>query len=55
MLERDIWKQPRRLTSLDNVIDVQVMRLRKKVDLADEDSLIHTERGIGYRIGETGS
>ncbi|MEY4089307.1 MAG: hypothetical protein RJB55_1578 [Verrucomicrobiota bacterium] len=55
MLERDIWKQPRRLTSLDNVIDVQVMRLRKKVDLPGEDSLIHTERGIGYRIGEPGS
>jgi two-component system copper resistance phosphate regulon response regulator CusR len=54
MLERDIWKQPRRMTSLDNVIDVQVMRLRKKVDLAGEDSLIHTERGIGYRIGEPG-
>ncbi|MFM9079960.1 MAG: winged helix-turn-helix domain-containing protein, partial [Opitutaceae bacterium] len=54
MLERDIWKQPRRLTSLDNVIDVQVMRLRKKVDLTGEDSLIHTERGIGYRIGEPG-
>jgi DNA-binding response OmpR family regulator len=54
MLEREIWKQPRRLTSLDNVIDVQVMRLRKKVDLSNEDSLIHTERGVGYRLGESG-
>jgi DNA-binding response OmpR family regulator len=55
MLERDIWKQPRRLTSLDNVIDVQVMRLRKKVDLPEEDSLIHTQRGVGYRMGDPGA
>lgn len=53
-LEREVWRQPRRLTSLDNVIDVQVMRLRKKVDLEGEDSLIHTERGVGFRIGNPG-
>ena len=29
MLERDVWKQSHRFTSLDNVIDVQIMRLRK--------------------------
>jgi DNA-binding response OmpR family regulator len=52
MLERDVWRQPNRLTSLDNVIDVQIMRLRKKVDPEAEASLIHTERGVGYRIGE---
>ena len=55
MLERDVWKQPRRLTSLDNVIDVQIMRLRKKVDAEGEPSLIRTERGVGYRIGEPGT
>ena len=55
MLERDVWKQPRRLTSLDNVIDVQIMRLRKKVDAEGEPSLIRTERGVGYRIGEPGA
>lgn len=52
MLERDVWRQPNRLTSLDNVIDVQIMRLRKKVDPEGEQSLIHTERGVGYRIGD---
>jgi two-component system copper resistance phosphate regulon response regulator CusR len=50
MLEREVWKQPHRLTSLDNVIDVQIMRLRKKVDLEGEQSLIHTLRGIGYQV-----
>jgi two-component system, OmpR family, copper resistance phosphate regulon response regulator CusR len=51
MLERDVWKQTRRFTSLNNVIDVQMMRLRRKVDEGHPDSLIHTLRGIGYRIG----
>jgi two-component system copper resistance phosphate regulon response regulator CusR len=51
MLERDVWKQSRRFTSLDNVIDVQMMRLRRKVDGDREDKLIHTLRGIGYRLG----
>ena len=33
MLARDVWKEPRRATPLDNVIDVQMTRLRKKVDV----------------------
>ncbi len=51
MLERDVWKQTRRFTSLDNVIDVQMMRLRRKIDAAGAEPLIHTVRGVGYRIG----
>jgi two-component system copper resistance phosphate regulon response regulator CusR len=51
MLERDVWKQTHRMTSLDNVIDVQIMRLRRKVDLEGTERLIHTLRGIGYRLG----
>jgi two-component system copper resistance phosphate regulon response regulator CusR len=52
MLERDVWKQPGRLTSLDNVIDVQMMRLRRKVDPDGAERLIHTIRGVGYRFGK---
>lgn len=52
MLERDVWKQSHRFTSLDNVIDVQVMRLRKKVDGDGTEKLIHTLRGLGYRLGK---
>jgi two-component system copper resistance phosphate regulon response regulator CusR len=52
MLERDVWKQTRRMTSLDNVIDVQMMRLRKKIDGDGRDRLIDTLRGIGYRMGK---
>ena len=52
MLERDVWKQTRRMTSLDNVIDVQMMRLRRKIDGEGRESLIHTLRGVGYRMGK---
>jgi two-component system copper resistance phosphate regulon response regulator CusR len=52
MLERDVWKQTQRFSSLDNVIDVQIMRLRRKVDSAGTERLIHTLRGVGYRLGK---
>jgi two-component system, OmpR family, copper resistance phosphate regulon response regulator CusR len=51
MLERDVWKQTHRMTSLDNVIDVQIMRLRRKVDIEGAERLIHTLRGVGYQLG----
>lgn len=52
MLERDVWKQAHRFTSLDNVIDVQLMRLRRKIDGEHEEKLIQTLRGVGYRLGQ---
>ncbi len=52
MLEREVWKQTHRFTSLDNVIDVQMMRLRRKVDGDKAEKLIHTLRGLGYRLGK---
>ncbi len=53
MLEREVWKQPNRFSTLDNVIDVQMMRLRRKVDFEGTTKLIHTLRGLGYRLGRT--
>lgn len=47
-IAHDVWKQVQRATPLDNVIDVHIMRLRKKIDSADEDSYIQTVRGIGF-------
>jgi len=49
MLAREVWKEPRRATPLDNVIDVQMTRLRKKVDADAGERLIHTVRGVGFR------
>jgi len=47
-----VWKQAHRFTSLDNVIEVQMMRLRRKLDDEADAKLIHTVRGVGYRLGE---
>jgi two-component system, OmpR family, copper resistance phosphate regulon response regulator CusR len=52
MLARDVWKEPRRATPLDNVIDVQMARLRRKVDLDGAARLIHTVRGVGFVVRE---
>ena len=35
-----------------NVIDVHVSRLRQKIDHGFERPLLHTVRGVGYRLGE---
>jgi two-component system copper resistance phosphate regulon response regulator CusR len=52
MLAREVWKEPRRATPLDNVIDVQMTRLRKKVDADATERLIHTVRGVGFVLRE---
>ncbi len=52
MLARDVWREPRRATPIDNVIDVQIARLRRKVDTDRERRLIHTIRGVGFLLKE---
>jgi two-component system copper resistance phosphate regulon response regulator CusR len=52
MLAHEVWKEPRRATPLDNVIDVQMTRLRKKVDAHGGRRLIHTVRGVGFVLRE---
>ena len=52
MLAREVWKEPRRATPLDNVIDVQMTRLRRKVDHDGDQRLIHTVRGVGFVLRE---
>ena len=52
MLAREVWREPRRATPLDNVIDVQITRLRKKVDTEGNVRLIHTVRGVGFVLRE---
>jgi two-component system, OmpR family, copper resistance phosphate regulon response regulator CusR len=48
MLARDVWKEPSRGTPLDNVIDVHITHLRRKVDQGFTRRLIHTIRGVGF-------
>jgi DNA-binding response OmpR family regulator len=52
MLARDVWKETRRATPIDNVIDVQMTRLRRKVDADGSPRLIHTVRGVGFVLEE---
>jgi len=52
MLAREVWKEPRRATPLDNVIDVHIARLRKKIDQDTSTKLIHTVRGVGFVVRE---
>jgi two-component system, OmpR family, copper resistance phosphate regulon response regulator CusR len=55
MLARDVWKETARATPLDNVIDVHVARLRKKLDDPFQTKLVHTVRGVGFTLTEEGS
>ena len=52
MLARDIWKETARQTPLDNVIDAQIVRLRRKIDGQFEHKLLHTVRGVGFILRE---
>jgi two-component system copper resistance phosphate regulon response regulator CusR len=51
MIERDVWKAKARHTPLDNVIDVHMVRLRRKVDEGFSRKLVHTIRGVGFMVG----
>ena len=51
MLARDVWKL-QGSTALDNVIDVQIGRLRRKLDDPHDRKLLHTVRGVGFMLRE---
>jgi DNA-binding response OmpR family regulator len=48
MLARDVWNETARHSTLDNVIDVHMVRIRRKVDEGFSKKLVHTVRGIGF-------
>jgi len=48
MLARDVWKTTVRYTSLDNVIDVHIAHIRRKIDDPFPVKLLHTVRGVGF-------
>jgi DNA-binding response OmpR family regulator len=53
MLARDVWRENSRYTPIDNVIDVQMARLRKKLDDPFSVKLLQTVRGVGFCLRET--
>ena len=48
LVER-VWNEASEV--LDNLVDVHLSHLRKKIDSGDRAPLIHTIRGFGYRLG----
>lgn len=48
MLTREVWKESSRYTPIDNVIDVQIARLRRKADDPYPRKLLRTVRGVGF-------
>ena len=51
MLASSVWHVAARATPLDNVIDVTMARLRRKLDDPFEKKLLHTIRGMGFVLG----
>jgi two-component system copper resistance phosphate regulon response regulator CusR len=51
-LAREVWQETFRSTTLDNVIDVHIARLRRKLDTDPAARLIHTVKGVGFLLRE---
>jgi len=51
MLASSVWHVAARATPLDNVIDVTIARLRRKIDDPFDKKLLHTVRGMGFVLG----
>ena len=54
MLAKDVWRETNRASPLDNVIDVHVGHLRRKIDGGRAYKLIHTVRGVGVTLRQEG-
>jgi two-component system copper resistance phosphate regulon response regulator CusR len=52
MLARDVWHELRRATPLDNVIDVHIAHLRRKIDDGQPMKLLNTVRGVGFMLAD---
>jgi len=52
MLLEHVWEY--NFDPQTNVIDVHISRLRSKIDKGFDRPLLHTVRGAGYRLGESG-
>ncbi|HWE49998.1 MAG TPA: response regulator transcription factor [Bryobacteraceae bacterium] len=47
-LARDVWKETARHSPIDNLIDVHIARLRRKLADPGGQKLLHTIRGVGF-------
>jgi two-component system, OmpR family, copper resistance phosphate regulon response regulator CusR len=51
-LANDVWTQTAQSSTMNNVIDVHIARLRRKIDQDRPVRLIHTIRGVGFMLRE---
>jgi DNA-binding response OmpR family regulator len=51
-LAQEVWKETSRGDHIDNVIDVHMARLRRKIEDGYETKLLHTVRGVGFILRE---
>jgi len=51
---REVWHEPERVTPIDNLIDVYIARLRRKVDEPFASAMIRTVRGVGFLLEDGG-
>ena len=52
MLSRDVWGEAGRDATTDNLIDVHIARLRRKLDNPFDVKLLKTVRGVGFVLAE---
>jgi DNA-binding response OmpR family regulator len=48
MLAREVWRESARHSPMDNLIDVHIARLRRKIDDPYAQKLLQTVRGVGF-------
>jgi two-component system copper resistance phosphate regulon response regulator CusR len=51
MIAREVWNITSRAVPFDNIIDVHISNLRKKIDADSSVKLIRTLRGVGFVLG----
>lgn len=52
MLSHNVWQEDVRTIPMDNVIDVHIARLRRKLDDPFDKKLLKTVRGVGFILHE---
>lgn len=51
-IARELWPKTVRSTTLNNIIDVHISRLRRKIECGNLTKVIHTVRGVGFMLRE---
>jgi two-component system copper resistance phosphate regulon response regulator CusR len=55
MLAADVWRETNRVTPIDNVIDVHMANLRKKLEQGGGVKRLQTLRGLGFVLKGDGA